>query len=116
MTMTKWKEIDSKALSAIQLYLFNKVLREVGKESTTTGIWDKLESLYMAKSVTNRLLLKGRLYDLRLEESGSLKAHLDEFITIVMDLHNIDVVVDDEDLAIFLLCSSLSSYMGGMSL
>ena len=65
--------------------------------------------MYIGKSVTNRLL-KSRLHDLRLEEGGSLKAHLDEFCTIVMDLHNIDVVVDDEDLAIFLLCSLPSSY------
>ena len=64
----------------------------------------------MAKSVTYRLFLKSRLYDLRLEEGGSLKGHLDEFSTIVMDIYNIDVVVDDEDLTIFLLCSLPSSY------
>ena len=108
--MDKWEEIYSKALSAIQLCLSNEVLREVVKESTTNGIWDKLKSLYMAKSITNRLLQKSRLYDLSLEEGGSLKSLLDEFSTIVMDLHNIDVVVDDEDLAIFLLCSLPSSY------
>ena len=63
----------------------------------------------MAKSVTNRLLFKNRLYDLRLAEGNSFKSNLDEFCTIVMDLHNIDVVVD-EDLAIFLLCYLPSSY------
>ena len=74
-TMTRWEEIDSKALSAIQLCFSKEVLGEVVKETTTKGIWDKLESLYMAKSVTNRLLLKSRLYDLRLGEEGSLKTH-----------------------------------------
>ena len=110
MIMTKWEEIDSKALSTIQLCLSNKVLMQVVKESTTKGICEKLESLYMAKSVTNRLLLKSRLYDFRIEEGGSLKANLDGFSNIVMDLHNIDVVVDDEDLTIVLLYSLPSSY------
>ena len=32
-----------------------------------------------ATSVTNRLLLKSRLYDIRLEEGKPLKPHLDEF-------------------------------------
>ena len=64
----------------------------------------------MAKSVTNRLLLKSRLYDPRLEEGKPLKPHLNEFYSIVMDLQNIDVKFDDEDLAIYLLCSLPPSY------
>ena len=48
MTTAKWEEIDSKALSAIQLCLSNEVLKEVVKETTTKGIWEKFESLYMA--------------------------------------------------------------------
>ena len=110
MSDTKWEEMDAKALSAIQLCLSNEVLREVVKEITSKGIWEKLESLYMAKSVTNRLLLKSRLYDLRLEEGKPLKPHLDEFYSIVMDLQNIDVKLDDEDLAIYLSCSLPPSY------
>ena len=62
MTTTRWKEIDTKALWTIQLCLFNEVLREVVKETTTKGILEKLESLYMAKNVTNRIPLKSRLY------------------------------------------------------
>ena len=34
------------------------------EEINTKGIWEKLEPLYMAKNVTNRLLLKSRLYNL----------------------------------------------------
>ena len=110
MTTARWEEIDSKVLWTIQLCLSNEVLREIVKETTTKAIWEKLESLYMAKSVTNRLLLKSRLYDLRLEEGKPLKPHLDEFCSIVMDLQNIDVKLDDEDLAIYLLCSLPPSY------
>ena len=74
------------------------------KEVTSKGICEKLESFYMTNSVTNQLLLKSRLYDLYLEEGKPLKTHLYEFYSVVMDLQNINVKLDDEDLAIYLLC------------
>lgn len=70
----------------MQLCLSNEVLRKVIKETTTKGIWEQLKSLYMAKTVINRLLLKSKLYDLRSEEGKSLKSYLDEFYSIFMDL------------------------------
>ena len=75
---------------------------------TSKGIWEKLKSLYMSKSVTNWLLLKSN--DLRLLEGKLIKLHLDEFYSIVLDLQNIDVSLDDEDLAILLLCSLTPSF------
>ena len=66
------------------------MLSEMVKENTTKGIWEKLDSFYMAKSVTNKFLLNSRLYSLRLEVYNSLKLHLDDFCTIIMDLHNIE--------------------------
>ena len=53
-TMTK-EQWDEKALSAIQLCLSREVLREVINEKSTTDIWSKLESLYMTKSLANKL-------------------------------------------------------------
>jgi len=64
MTEEQWDEMNEKALSAIQLCLSREVLREVINEKTATGIWSKLESLYMTKSLANKLWLKERLFTL----------------------------------------------------
>ncbi|KAH9301279.1 hypothetical protein KI387_012862 [Taxus chinensis] len=51
-----WEELDTKALSAIWLCLADEVLFNIAGEKTVAGLWTKLKSLYMTKSVTNRIL------------------------------------------------------------
>ena len=58
MSKDEKEEIDEKALTSIQLSLSNKVLWEVVHEKTAVGFWLKLESLYMIKTLANRLHLK----------------------------------------------------------
>ena len=89
--------MDDKALSAIQLSLSDDVLQQVLSERTFAALWAKLEELYLTKSLANRLVLKQRLYGLRMVEGFSLKSHTSEFISIINDLKNLDVIVDSED-------------------
>ena len=97
-------ELMEKAHGAIILNLADSVLREVAGETTPAGLWLQLESLYMTKSLTNRLYMKQRLYTLRMKD-GSLNDHINEFNKIILDLNNIDVRIEDEDRALILLCS-----------
>ena len=64
----------------------------------------------MTKSLTNKLLLKQRLFRLRMQEGTPLRDHLDKLNKILLDLRNIDVKVEDEDAALILLVSLPESY------
>ena len=57
MTMKeyKWKDFIQKALTTIQLCIIDDVLSEVPLEKTVESLWTKLESLYMTKTIANRL-------------------------------------------------------------
>ncbi len=58
--MKKAKKVDMKerALSAIFMSVTDNVLRKIAGESSTSAAWKKLEELYSAKSLTNRLYMK----------------------------------------------------------
>ena len=53
-----WEELDLRVASAIKLCLAKNILANVHGMSTAKGLWEKLEELYQAKSISNRLYLK----------------------------------------------------------
>ncbi|GJU00321.1 hypothetical protein Tco_1110659 [Tanacetum coccineum] len=103
-------ELNKKAHSAVILCLDNKVLREVIAKTTAVGVWSKLETLYMTKSLANKLYLKKKLYTFYMPTRRKIFEHIDEFNIIVFDLANIEVKFEDEDLALLLLTFLPASY------
>ncbi|GKA64340.1 retrovirus-related pol polyprotein from transposon TNT 1-94 [Tanacetum coccineum] len=103
-------ELNKKAHISVILCLGNKVLREVTGETTATGFWSKLETLYMTKSLANKLYLKKKLYTFCMPAGRKISEHIDEFNKIVLDLANIEVKFENEDLALLLLTSLQASY------
>ncbi|KAL8137092.1 hypothetical protein V2J09_003093 [Rumex salicifolius] len=103
MTEEQWTELDERALSSIQLCLTREVLREVIHEASGARLWSKLESLYMTKSLANKVRLKEKLYTLRMKEGSELQARLNEFSSILIDLENLDIKIEDEDKAEIML-------------
>ena len=69
------------------------------------AIWMKLESGYMSKSLMNKLLLKKKLYGLKMEEGSTLDQHINVFNQVISDLNQVDVKFEEEDLALILLNS-----------
>ncbi|GJS83328.1 retrovirus-related pol polyprotein from transposon TNT 1-94 [Tanacetum coccineum] len=103
-------DVYKKAHSALLLCLDNKMLREVNKEDFVAGVWLKLETLYMTKSLANKLYLKKKPFTFYMHLGKKLSGHIDEFNKLIGDLANIDVNIDDEDQALMLLTSLPSSY------
>src|SRR5436190_15287490 len=93
-------ELQERALSAIFMSMTDNVLREIATEKTASDAWKKLKELYSGKSLPNRLYLKKRFYNLRMDEVTPVKQHLDVFNSIIMDLENIDIKVECEDQAL----------------
>ncbi|KAL8151855.1 LOW QUALITY PROTEIN: hypothetical protein V2J09_021663, partial [Rumex salicifolius] len=86
-----WDEMQEKTASIIRLCL--------GEE-----IWDKLEKMYMSKS------LSCKLYGLKMSESSDLVHHVNTFNQIIGDLGCVGVKVDDEDQAMILLYLLIPAY------
>ncbi|GJY52382.1 retrovirus-related pol polyprotein from transposon TNT 1-94 [Tanacetum coccineum] len=103
-------ELNKKAHSAVIFCLGNKVLREVIGEITAAGVWTKLETLYMTKSLDNQLYLKNKLYTFCMPVGRKIFEYIDEFNKIVLDLANIEVKFENEDLALLLRTSLPASY------
>ena len=59
----------------------------------------------MTKLICNKLLMKQHMFGLQIRDGMPLKEHLDELNSIMIELHDIDVKMEDEDLAMILLAS-----------
>ncbi|MFQ6647257.1 hypothetical protein Gotur_019654 [Gossypium turneri] len=86
------------------------VLQEVLMEKTSSALWKRLETLYATKSLANRLVLKQCLFTFLVNECKLLRDHIIQFITLLNDLKNVEVHIDDEDQTMLLLCSLPLSY------
>ena len=98
--------MDLEARASIILCLERDIAFLVDGEETTAGVWLKLESTFMTKSLTNRIYLKSKLYTCKMEEGSSIREYINKFDRILSDLKDIDVTVEDEDqtLLLFYLC------------
>lgn len=105
-----WLDLQTKAAALIQLCLADDVMYYVMDLSSPVEVWRKLEGRYMSKSLTNKLYLKQKLYGLKMQEGTDLVQHINFFNHTVSDLQRIEVVIEDEDKAMILLCSLPPSY------
>ena len=68
----EWEELDMKVVNTIRLYLADELMYDVMDDVSSAAIWLKLESRYMSKSLTNKLNLKRKLYELKMVEGADL--------------------------------------------
>ncbi|KAL0750150.1 hypothetical protein Bca101_032153 [Brassica carinata] len=104
------EEMQDKAVSTIRLCLSDDITHQVMDLTTCKEMWDKLEKMYMSKSLSSKLYLKQRLFGLKMSENGDLVAHVNNINQIIGDLVRVDVKIKDKDQAMILLCSMTPQY------
>ncbi|KAJ0080954.1 hypothetical protein Patl1_12169 [Pistacia atlantica] len=104
-TLAKWDKMDLKARGLIHIYLKDSILMNVMDQDMTKGLWQKLENLYLSKSLVNVLFYRKKLYNLLLHDEDSFAAHLDNFNTLVNQLLAMDVQLIEGEKVVTLLCS-----------
>ena len=48
-------------------------------EKSPFKLWEKLEKVYMSKSLTNRLYMKKQLYELKMSKETDVRDHINNF-------------------------------------
>ncbi|KAL1189499.1 Retrovirus-related Pol polyprotein from transposon TNT 1-94 [Cardamine amara subsp. amara] len=99
------EEKRRKTRSTIVLSVSDQVLWKIKKEKTAASMLSALDKLYMSKALPNRINLKQKLYGFKMQDNLSVEGNIDEFLHLIADLENTNVVVSDEDQAILLLMS-----------
>ena len=110
MNVTNWKDSEMRATSTIRMCLADEVMYYVLDKESLATIWLELESQYMSKSLTNKLLLKKKLYGLKMIKGSALYQHIDVFNQIISDMNRVDWKFEEEDMALILPNSLPESY------
>ncbi|XP_058092391.1 putative pentatricopeptide repeat-containing protein At1g68930 [Magnolia sinica] len=103
-------KLDQRAINTMQLYLVDEVLYNVIDETTTSGLWVKMESIHMTESLFNRLYLKRQFYNIKMTKGLNIFEHINIFNKLVCKLKSVEVKINEEDKALILLTSLLVSY------
>jgi len=82
MSNENWEEMDLKAASTMQLCHSDEVMYHIMDEEMIIGLWSRLETLYMMKSLSNKLYLKQQ-YGLRMKEEKVMLEHLNFFNKVI---------------------------------
>ena len=102
--------MDLKGTRTIQLCLAYEVMYNVTNEKTATGLWSRLETLYMIKSLSYKLYLKKQSYGLRMMEETTVLKHLNFFNKVISELLTVDIKIDKENKALIFLSLLSESY------
>jgi len=73
-------------MAMIIVYLSDEILYNVMNEEINSDLWCRLKSLYMTKSLSNKLFMKKQLYNFQLREGMPILQHLNAFNRILSDL------------------------------
>lgn len=105
-----WTRMNKKTVAQIRQWIDHSVFHHVSQESNAYKLWEKLESMYQAKTARNKTLLMRRLVNHKLRSGTSITEHMSQFQDLVNQLGAAEWCLEDEEQAILLLSSLPESW------
>ena len=93
---SSWKKQKDRAIAFIGLCLTNSFIHHIDFKSTAKQIWEHLESIFGNKIKNSKAFLKLQFYELQMEDSDDLSAHLAKMQSLVQQLSSLKFPLDDD--------------------
>lgn len=103
---------DNKALSTICLMVDDNQLIHVRNAKTSAEAWSALKMHYEKPTLTNKLLLRKKLLNYKLEKGADMQAHITAVINTADELRSTGEEVTDETIVTTLLSSLHDGFDG----
>jgi hypothetical protein len=100
----KWSRKDDKALATICFSLYNAQLTHVRTANSASAAWRTLNNIFEAKSLSNKLLLRGQFFNCKME-GGNLAEHIANINNLAEQLAAMDAAISEQDKIFSLLLS-----------
>lgn len=101
----KWIVNDSKALATITLSVKPSELIHIKYCTTAKSAWSTLSSLYKADTASRKVNLFKKLVRFKFSSNQKFASQINEFSSIVDELKEIGITLNEDFLSILLLCS-----------
>ena len=107
---TKFIARRNRALATIVLTVDPTLLYLIGEPDSPVTVWKKLADQFQKKTWANKLVLRRKLYSLKLKDGDSVHKHVKSMTEIFNELSVIGVEMTEEDRVVHLLASLPESY------
>ncbi|CAM8942693.1 unnamed protein product [Rhodiola kirilowii] len=82
----KKKEMQEQAHAEIMMKLSNDIIMQVVSITDPKLLWDKLDEIFLSKSLPSKISLLCRLFNFKMNQSWSIPENLDIFLKLTQDL------------------------------
>lgn len=100
-----WSSRDDKAKAIIGHALFDTELQHIDLDKSLAKIWDNLNKLFVSKAINIKFSLKLPLFRFKMEDGITMSNHISNLQSLIRQLAEVKVMVDDDDARAILLNS-----------
>jgi len=104
------EEINTKIVGTIRQWIYQYIYHQVLGDTLADNLWKRLGELVASKNSLKKAFLIMKLVNLKYKDGSLVVEHFSSFENMVNQLITIEIILNDELLALLLLSSLLDSY------